>query len=1304
MTEPQNHNRNDKLVGLEAQVAQLERALMTLQAAYEGLEFRSTSQIAALTEENGRLKKDLIEHKRIEELMTKRANELETVARVSMGVSTVLDTTKLLQAVVDMTKNNFNLYHAQIYLLDERADKLSLVAGADELGHQMMSEGWQIPLKQTRSLVARSARTRTGVMVNDVKNSPYWLPNPYLPQTRSELAVPMIVGERVLGVLDVQATEIDRFTKEDAHIQTTLAAQVAVSLENVRLFEEIRQNSAEMENQASRLTLLNEMATELSRTVTVEETFRIVSIKTHLMIEGDRSSVVLLDKDGEGFTVFALNGSEGAVRIGTNLTLEGTIIGRAVQKKRVIAVADIQTEKQYKNYRPNRQGMCSIITAPLIISDQVIGALTVESREKGAYDAYDEQLMFQIASLVAATIANRRLFEQTQKRAVELETLAQVSVITSTILDSQELIQTVVDLSKASFNLYHVQIYLLNQAEGRLTLAAASGKIGRQLVAEGVQVNINNKHSLVAQSARNRDTIVTNNVYQEANFEPHSLLLGTQAVLIIPLVVGDNLLGILDVHADEVDGFTNEDVSIQSTLATQLAAALQNTYLFAQTEQALAEAEILYQVGARLNVISGLDEVLQIFTLPEVAPNLGSAALLLFDGPRQDNPEYAELVAASIYDQTSDDMLSLSIGANFSLTNFPLTQLWLSNRHEPTLIGNISEDNRLDETLRKVCQQAEAKSLAVIPLTLGKEWFGITSMIWVEAHKFTDRDKRLYQSMAGQAAIVIKNWLLLRQTATRATQLEELSRVEVALSRATAEEEILKSILSILEGETAYSVSLGYCDTDDEGHPINFTTVSSWRDGLIWADDPLQGQVLPLVRYPFAQILVNSPNKVIFISDSQTDERIDETTRLLAQQMNIHAVALMPLHSGGRWQGLITFGYNKSHEFSINERSIFQQLLEPVATIVASRRAYLQQQATLVEMETLYRIVRRINEANDLQEVISIFVEELSVPVINRAVLATIEENAAGQIDSMTVIGNWHSGQGTPPSSVGTRYPREAFSAVEVLAASEPIFLPDVLHDQRIDVKTLEVFKAQNILAMVILPLWIGNRQIGALLLEAEEVYHFDEHQVRMYTSLAQQIAVIIDNQRFLAETRAALTEAKATQRQYTLQAWETYGAKNRRKIYEHMRPGEMSSINALPPEVSQAIADKRLIITLPPESEIATDNGWTTSPASTVIVPLTIRDEVIGVLGLQETDTSREWLPEEIVIIETVAREIAQAAENLRLLDETQQRAAREKRVNEIGEKIQAAQSLEEALRIAVKEVGLSLKVPQTSVQLKTE
>jgi signal transduction histidine kinase len=179
-----------------------------------------------------------IENLRLFELNERRAHELETVAVVSTTASTVLDPDELLQSVVDLTKDRFNLYHAHIYLADESWNTLLLASGAGDIGRQMVITGHAIKIDAEKSLVARATRERTAQIVNDVRKEPDFLPNPYLPDTRSEMAVPMISGDKVIGVFDVQSDTIGHFSQEDANIYTTLALQVAVALQNARLYVE----------------------------------------------------------------------------------------------------------------------------------------------------------------------------------------------------------------------------------------------------------------------------------------------------------------------------------------------------------------------------------------------------------------------------------------------------------------------------------------------------------------------------------------------------------------------------------------------------------------------------------------------------------------------------------------------------------------------------------------------------------------------------------------------------------------------------------------------------------------------------------------------------------------------------------------------------------------------------------------------------------------------------------------------------------------------------------------------------------
>ena len=203
----------------------------------------------------------------LEQRVTARTKDLATVAEVSTATATILKTDQLLQEVVDLTKERFNLYHSHIYLLDESGQNLVLAAGAGEPGRQMVAEKRSIPLSREQSLVARAARERKGVTVNDVTQAPDFLPNPLLPNTRSELAVPMIVGGNVIGVFDIQSDQVRRFADTDINIQTTLAAQVATSVQNVRSFERTREK-AELE------TLVNTIGQQIQRTTTVEETLQ----------------------------------------------------------------------------------------------------------------------------------------------------------------------------------------------------------------------------------------------------------------------------------------------------------------------------------------------------------------------------------------------------------------------------------------------------------------------------------------------------------------------------------------------------------------------------------------------------------------------------------------------------------------------------------------------------------------------------------------------------------------------------------------------------------------------------------------------------------------------------------------------------------------------------------------------------------------------------------------------------------------------------------------------------------------------
>lgn len=187
----------------------------------------------------------------LEERVATRTRDLRIASDVSRRVTTVLDHAALLQQVAEETRTGFELYHVSIFIYDDAADLLRLDQGTGEIAAKMRAEDKRFKMDE-RGLVPQAARTHQAVLSNDVTASPDHLPNPYLPATRSELALPMLVGNHLVGVLDLQSEQPNRFTEDDIRVMTTLAEQIAIAVRNAQLYTE-SQHALDLAEEANRV-------------------------------------------------------------------------------------------------------------------------------------------------------------------------------------------------------------------------------------------------------------------------------------------------------------------------------------------------------------------------------------------------------------------------------------------------------------------------------------------------------------------------------------------------------------------------------------------------------------------------------------------------------------------------------------------------------------------------------------------------------------------------------------------------------------------------------------------------------------------------------------------------------------------------------------------------------------------------------------------------------------------------------------------------------------------------------------------
>jgi len=354
-------------------------------------------------------------------LAARRATLLQAAAKVARNVASILDPDTLLEKTVDIICDEFGFYYAGVFLIDAAGEWAVLCAGRGEAGEAMIAEAHKLKV-DGHSMIGRATGERRALIALDVGEEPIHFKNPHLPDTRSEMALPLVVGDMLIGALTVQSIEEAAFSEDDITVLQGMADQLAIAIHNARLYQENQLLLARSERRAHLLDAAAEVGKGVTSILDLGEllnrTVDIICDTYGFYYAG----VFLLDDMAEWAVLKAGRGEPGGrmIAAGHKLKVNGlSMIGTTISTRKARIALDVGEEPiHFKNpYLPDTR---SEMALPLLAGDKVIGAVTVQSVEEAAFSDEDITSLQAMADQLAVAINNAQLLKALEEAHAEL--------------------------------------------------------------------------------------------------------------------------------------------------------------------------------------------------------------------------------------------------------------------------------------------------------------------------------------------------------------------------------------------------------------------------------------------------------------------------------------------------------------------------------------------------------------------------------------------------------------------------------------------------------------------------------------------------------------------------------------------------------------------------------------------------------------------------------------------------------------------------------------------------------------------
>ncbi|MDJ0756666.1 MAG: GAF domain-containing protein [Ardenticatenaceae bacterium] len=881
---------------------------------------------------------DIDEQVALEQAAANRAAQLAIVSEISAAVATAHDPNEMLQTLSDLTQQRFGHYHAHVYMVHEGEGLLKLTAGAGETGRQMVAEQRSISLSAQQSLVAQAVRGGQGVIENDVQANPAFLPHPLLKETRSEMAIPLIVGGKTLGVLDIQGSKTGEFNQESVSIFTTLASQAAVSIQNARSVEAAEKAAEEL-----------------------------ATVNRRLAREG-WGSYVQQKEENLAFTFE-----------------QGT-------------VQPLAEAKAKNGHHTDRLG--HKLAEPLRVLNEPIGNLTLADPEELNEDA--KSIIAEVAERLSAHIENLRLNEQTSQALSETETLYRLGDEINQSQSVQEVVDVIGRTVKVTgahhVSYYSFEGASAGRPIWQELQATWQASPKEAIFPIGSRFKISNYKIFEFILGRNAEIALINNLASDSRTQDDKNLRSilsennTQAAAFMPLILGPRVIGLITIEWPETQSFSEQEARFYGAMTTQVATAIDSLKLLEDAQSRATELAALSDLQGRLSTATNEDEIVSAVGETFEEADIG---LHYLTTDYRDQP--LTIQTTSMWGNKRVLTENPMVGQVIDIDHFATAKLWLSNPRAVVHFANLFMDERVDQVSREAAKAVGYHATSIVPLRSGGRWQAVLSLSWREEHELTSVEQNILQSLIEPlGAFVSSRRAQIAQEVARA-EAETLYSAGNQLLRASEPEQLLQTLVENTALSNAFRGTLIYFNEEWIGDekPEHGEILSVWQaDGEIAGAQPGYKYIIP--QLPFVDHFER--DRILVFDDIQNNPLAGDELRQIMKQYGTVETIIAPIVAFGRWVGVITFQSKVPLNLEESDLRQIKSLTDQASIVLENRRLIDFNQKQAQKERVLREVAEKVRNAPTVDLVLKTAASEVG-RVFGRKAMIYFNQTVEAQAD-----------------------------------------------------------------------------------------------------------------------------------------------------------------------------------------------------------------------------------------------------------------------------------------------------------------